>query len=286
MRQKSSIALEETSNSKPLPDRLDASDQSRQARVNKTLQLVTVALPVLGALGASFVWLWNTFFVGDVDIHSQTAFHKVVVVAFDERGKATTFNSGRFQLPPGDYHLEVAFDAKPKQPAEISVRLGQQTHVEVDTNGDGNQIPPPLENGMMVATRRFSAAKNPPKQVLDSVTTTHARSVAAESDADIDDEGTTNSFDMRKQIQMEIKEQYKKIAKLGQSELAKQALDRGGFTSTIPGQEKNHPQNWWRIWNGFSGADRAQMDYSVVQSDYTDQAAESADSGDAGSGDN
>lgn len=112
--------------------------QSQQAQLpsaaNKTkdtLQVITAALPIIGASGTLFVWITANFYVGDVEIACADKYDHMLVKVFDNKGHETQFHTPRFQVWPGSYHFEISADDGKPQHADANVEFHQKTTIPV-----------------------------------------------------------------------------------------------------------------------------------------------------------
>lgn len=120
---------------------------SKTAKARETFAVIATALPVLGAVGTVFVWLSANFYVGDVEIVTDKPFNGLTVKAFDKKGQEATFHTPRFQLMPGQYHLEIIPDGcktehadtvvefRKKELIKVAVRNGSEPNDQNDHNG-------------------------------------------------------------------------------------------------------------------------------------------------------
>jgi len=103
----------------------------RSAKVKDTLQMVSMTISIVGAVGTLFVWSAANFYVGDVEVVGDRPYQNLVVDVFDHKGQSTTFHVNKFQLMPGKYHLEVSADGKSKHPADLEVQFGKKQQLNV-----------------------------------------------------------------------------------------------------------------------------------------------------------
>lgn len=100
-------------------------------KTKDTLQVITAALPIIGACGTLFVWITANFYVGDVEVACENKYDHMLVKVFDSKGQETQFHTPRFQVWPGKYHFEIrADDGKPHH-ADANVAFHQKTTIPV-----------------------------------------------------------------------------------------------------------------------------------------------------------
>jgi hypothetical protein len=100
-------------------------------RVHDFLNLATKVLPVAGAVGTLFVWLTANFYVGDVQVAPDHPFNAIEVKVSDKRGQEATFHTPKFQLMPGNYHVQVAVDSQSNQHADIKVVFHRKSLIPI-----------------------------------------------------------------------------------------------------------------------------------------------------------
>jgi hypothetical protein len=96
--------------------------------------LLVTALPIFGAAGTLFVWVFASFYVGNVEIKTALPYQAIFVQVFNEKGSENEFRSPRFQLMPGNYLLRVSLDSKPPKNLHALVKYNQETLVPFDDN--------------------------------------------------------------------------------------------------------------------------------------------------------
>lgn len=118
-----------------------ASSASKATRTKETLNVVTAALPIVGAVGTVFVWATANFYVGEVNIVPKGNYDALSIQVYDKRGQESTFNTPKFQLMPGSYHLVISpnngsasssDNASTRKHADIEVKFAEKTTVEVE----------------------------------------------------------------------------------------------------------------------------------------------------------
>jgi len=117
----------------------DPEGRSRMPGVNKArdyVGLMVNALPLIGAVGTVFVWIFCSVYVGNVELTSSKPFRSILVQVFNEKGNESEFHSPRFQLMPGDYLFLVSLDGQPPTKCSAIVRLHEKVLVPM---GEQNQ---------------------------------------------------------------------------------------------------------------------------------------------------
>ncbi len=105
-------------------------------RTKDILAIMVTALPIIGALGTFFVWTMTNFYVGDVEVQTSRPYSAITVKVFDTKGQEVTFHTPKFQLMPGNYHLEIVADNNGIQHADTNVAFHAKTNVQVELPSD------------------------------------------------------------------------------------------------------------------------------------------------------
>jgi hypothetical protein len=109
--------------------------ENRPAEINKAKDYVgfmVAALPLIGAVGTIFVWIFSAVYVGNVELTTKKPFRTIFVEVFNEKGNESEFHSPRFQLMPGDYVLRVSLDkAMPSQCGAV-VKFHEKTTIPLE----------------------------------------------------------------------------------------------------------------------------------------------------------
>lgn len=95
----------------------------RASKAKDLLQTLSMAIPVVGALGTLFVWCAANLYVGDIEVLTDKPSPDLVVNVYNQKGQATAYHVNKFQLMPGIYHIEIMPDGKSKIPADIDVKF-------------------------------------------------------------------------------------------------------------------------------------------------------------------
>ncbi len=115
----------------------DSKHNSRAPRVHKAkdyVALIVTALPLFGAIGTIFVWIFCSVYVGNVELTSSKPFRSVFVQVFNEKGNECEFHSPRFQLMPGDYLLQVSVDGQLPTKYSAIVKLHKKILIPLEVN--------------------------------------------------------------------------------------------------------------------------------------------------------
>ncbi len=108
-----------------------APTKGKVEKAHHLLSLVSTAAGVAGALGATFVWLFASLYVGDVEVQPDRPVGALVVKVYDRKGQSAEYHMKSFQLMPGSYHLEVSADGGPAQHSDVEVRFHEKCPVPV-----------------------------------------------------------------------------------------------------------------------------------------------------------
>lgn len=106
--------------------------KARVEKANNYLALVSTTLGILGALGTVFVWLASNFYVGDVVVETSKPIDGLVVHAYDNKGQEAVFHTSRFQLMPGNYHLEICAGSALVYHKDLAVKFREKSMVLID----------------------------------------------------------------------------------------------------------------------------------------------------------
>lgn len=109
---------------------------SSATRTKDIMAILVTALPIIGALGTFFVWTMTNFYVGDVEVQTSRPYSAIAVKVFDTKGQEVTFHTPKFQLMPGNYHLEITADKNGVQHADTNVAFHAKTKVQVELPSD------------------------------------------------------------------------------------------------------------------------------------------------------
>lgn len=108
------------------------SGESKVTKAKDVFGLLQAVLTVLGAVGTLFVWLMANVYVGDVQVVPSKPVTSISVQVFDKKGQGTTYNTPRFQLMPGTYHMSISVDGKPACHADTKVDFNKTSTVNVE----------------------------------------------------------------------------------------------------------------------------------------------------------
>jgi hypothetical protein len=109
--------------------------EQRPPVINKAKDYVgfmVAALPLIGAVGTIFVWIFSSFYVGNVELTTSKPYRTIFVEVFNEKGSESEFHSPRFQLMPGDYVLRVSMDKKMPTQIGAVVRFHEKTTIPLE----------------------------------------------------------------------------------------------------------------------------------------------------------
>jgi hypothetical protein len=93
------------------------------------LSILVTALPLIGAIGTVFVWVFSAVYVGNVELTTSKPYRSIFVQVFNEKGNQTEFHSPRFQLMPGDYVLQVFLDNQIPTKCAVIVKFHEKVVV-------------------------------------------------------------------------------------------------------------------------------------------------------------
>jgi hypothetical protein len=99
------------------------------SKVKDSISLLVTALPLIGAIGTIFVWVFAYVYVGNVQIVPEKPFKSIFVQVFSEKGNQSEFHTPQFQLMPGSYFMQVSTDEKAATPCNVVVRFHEKTVV-------------------------------------------------------------------------------------------------------------------------------------------------------------
>jgi len=102
--------------------------------------LLVAALPLIGALGTLFVWIFASLYVGNVEVKITQPYRAILVQVFNEKGSENEFRSPRFQLMPGDYLLRVTLDSQAPKNLRAIVKYKETTLLPYDENLPSAQV--------------------------------------------------------------------------------------------------------------------------------------------------
>jgi hypothetical protein len=106
------------------------------ARTKDIMTILVTGLPIIGAIGTCFCWTAANFYVGDVEVQTSRPYESITVKVFDSKGSEATFHTPKFQLMPGNYHLEINADNLGTQHADTNVAFHAKTKVQVELPSD------------------------------------------------------------------------------------------------------------------------------------------------------
>jgi len=106
------------------------------ARTKDIMTILVTGLPIIGAIGTCFCWTAANFYVGDVEVQTSRPYESITIKVFDSKGSEATFHTPKFQLMPGNYHLEINADNLGTQHADTNVAFHAKTKVQVELPSD------------------------------------------------------------------------------------------------------------------------------------------------------
>lgn len=116
-----------------------AQTKGKVERTHHIIHTLSMALGIIGAIGGGGVWLAANIYVGDVEIQPDKPVQSLIVKVYDKKGQEATYHLNKFQLMPGNYHLEVTPDENKTQHAQVEVKFGQNNLVPVSVTAGSNE---------------------------------------------------------------------------------------------------------------------------------------------------
>jgi hypothetical protein len=100
---------------------------SKSEKAHRYLNIVSTAFGICGAVGTLAVWGVANWYVGDVEMQADKPLESIVVKVYDNKGHEAQFRTPKFQVMPGDYHVEVTANGGKAQLLETHVEYGKKT---------------------------------------------------------------------------------------------------------------------------------------------------------------
>jgi hypothetical protein len=104
-----------------------AKGASKSEKAHRYLSIVSTGFGICGALGTIAVWGVANWYVGDIELQADKPLQTIVVKVYDNKGHEAQFRTPKFQLMPGDYHVEVTANGGTAQLVESHVEYGKKS---------------------------------------------------------------------------------------------------------------------------------------------------------------
>jgi hypothetical protein len=127
-----------------LPKPAESAPAGKVERTHRVIHTLSMTFGIVGAVGTAAVWLAANFLVGEVEISPDKVVSAVLVKVYDSKGQEATYHLNRFQLMPGNYHLEVTAGDGAAQHADITVEFAKKCTVPITVvSSAGSAAPGP-----------------------------------------------------------------------------------------------------------------------------------------------
>jgi hypothetical protein len=236
----------------PVREKRDVHPQDGARNSTKEfLQMASMAVPVIGAVGTLFVWGAANLYVGDVVVVSDQQCPDMVVSVYNSKGQESSYRVNRFQLMPGPYHVEVSTDGKNKYRADINVLFRSVNRLVINNRpqiGISRLAPNAVSSVLMQAPVPAEPEDNNAKVTelqLEPASASPAHDVRP-SDQEVTAPGQHESVAETENGsgQAALAAESSKPTKSVESN---PAVETGATSS--PSQDSQSHRKWWRVWH-------------------------------------